>query len=209
MSRSRLPWIVVLPFILMLTGCTPSGTQGVGQAKQTPPVNRPTATVTHIISSPTLAPAPHNCPTSNPPRQVISSNLSAVVGTSPVWATWPPGPSIYRMSPASISSSSYVSGYGWEMMKVVWEVGPSYTHSVTISGYERSAHTPLFIQIGGNGTPTANAVLNPLHPDHPTSAVGNNWAEWGSYIVVPKAGCYSLKVSWPTGHWSVNFAFGA
>jgi hypothetical protein len=95
------------------------------------------------------------------------------------------------------------------MMKVIWEVGPNYTHSVIISGYEQFDHTPLFIQIGGNSIPTEHAVLNPLHPDHPISAVGSQWAEWGSYIVVPKAGCYSLEVSWLTGHWTTIFAFGA
>jgi hypothetical protein len=66
----------------------------------------------------------------------------------------------------------------------------------------------VLIQLGGDD-PTAQAVLDPRHPGHPISAIGVSWAEWGSYIVVPKAGCYSLEVSWPTGHWIVTFAFGA
>jgi len=57
--------------------------------------------------------------------------------------------------------------------------------------------------------PTADAVLDPQHPDHPVSVVGEGWAEWGTLFVVPKAGCYVVEVSWSTGHWSVTFAAGA
>lgn len=94
------------------------------------------------------------------------------------------------------------------MMKVVWELGPNYTQTITIHGQELSDHTPALIQFGGDD-PTTHAVLDPQHPGHPWSVIGDGWAEWGSYIVVPKAGCYPLEVSWATGHWAVIFAFGA
>ena len=53
------------------------------------------------------------------------------------------------------------------------------------------------------------AELDPQHPDHPVSVVGEGWAEWGTLFVVPKAGCYVVEVSWAAGHWSVTFAAGA
>lgn len=209
-SRRQLVGSVML-LLLLLTSCAPPGSPAAGQVKKTPPTrgspSLPMAAVTPV--TPMLGRVPQNCPTSRAHRQVISPNLSAVIGTSPVWATWAPGPSVYREPSISQYLSSYDSPYGWEMTKVIWEVRPNYMRPITISGDERFDHTPLLIQLGGDGTPTQHAVLDSLHPDHPISVVGDKWAEWGSYIVAPKAGCYSLDVAWATGHWMVTFAFGA
>lgn len=117
-----------------------------------------------------------------------------------------PGPTVFREVPSDIPSN-YDPRYGWPISKVVWEVGPNYTHTITICGYELSDHTPVLIEF--DDKPMANAVLDPHHPSHPISALGDGWAEWGSYLVLSKAGCYALDVSWPTGHWTVRFAFGA
>jgi len=51
-------------------------------------------------------------------------------------------------------------------------------------------------------------VLDPQHPDHPGSAVGVDYAEWGSYIYIPTAGCYALEATWSGGHWRILFAAG-
>jgi hypothetical protein len=80
--------------------------------------------------------------------------------------------------------------------------------TITIRGYEVFNHAPLLIQLGGDD-PTSQTALDPRHPDHPVSVLGAGWAEWGSYLVVPAAGCYLLEVSWPTGRWAVTFALGA
>ncbi len=205
-SRSIHKCIIMLAaFLLLLTGCTSPSTQNVAS-----PTNVPTATSTPIPSIPTVGPVPRTCPISNPTHHVISAQLSPVIGSTPVWATWIPGPSVYREGPVTSSNppTNYDPAYGWEMTKVIWEVGPTYTQTITIHGHEISDQTPVLIQLGGDD-PTAQAVLDPRHPGHPISAIGVSWAEWGSYIVVPKAGCYSLEVSWPTGHWTVTFAFGA
>lgn len=94
------------------------------------------------------------------------------------------------------------------MTKSVWEVGPNYGQPVTVQGHNLGDGKPLYIQTEED-TPTTRAVLDPAHPGHPASNVGDAWAEWGSYIVVPEAGCYTLDVSWATGHWSITFAAGA
>jgi len=93
------------------------------------------------------------------------------------------------------------------MTKVVWEVGPNYRRLITLRGHNLFDQTPLLFQFA-EPTPVADEVLDPSNPDHAGSAIGPDWAEWGSYIVVPKAGCYQMDVSWPTGHWSVTFAAG-
>ncbi|MDQ6662633.1 MAG: SRPBCC domain-containing protein [Chloroflexota bacterium] len=200
--------ILLLP--LFLVGCTSTETPHTQSTslKPTPKASAVTALPTSVSSEPKLAPVPRNCPISTPIRRLIFSELSPVIGTSPVWASWPPGPSIFRSPPRSIYPSSYEAPYGWAITKIVWEVGPNYPQSITVRGYDLSDQTPLMIQLLDN-TPTVDTVLDPQHPDHPVSVIGNGWAEWGSYIVVPKAGCYTLDVSWSTGHWDITFAFGA
>jgi hypothetical protein len=128
-----------------------------------------------------------------------------------VWSTWPTGPSRFHLvfaSPPLPQNSNYDPRYGWQIVKMIWEVGPNYTYLISVQGHDLFDHTPLLFQFGGD-TPTANAVLDPQHPSHPVSVVGDNYAEWGSVLVVPKAGCYSVQVSWPTGQWAVMFAAGA
>jgi hypothetical protein len=204
MSKHQSTWILVV-VLLMLTGCTSPGTPNGVSVSTRQPTNIPTATSTSIPSIPTVGPAPRTCPISNPTRHSIDG--MGLIGTAPAWAAWPPGPNVFQEGPIT-NSSPYDPGHGWDMTKVVWEVGPNYTQSITIQGQEVSNHTPVSLQFG-NDSPTAQAVLDPQHPSHPRSVLGVGWAEWGSYIVVPKAGCYSLEVSWPTGHWTVTFAFGA
>jgi hypothetical protein len=206
MPRHKSIWLLVT-CLLILASCATSGNQSAVHTGTQQPTGAATTTPTPVPAAPMLGPVPRNCPISTPAYQNISPNLSQVIGTSPVWAAWPPGPNIFHGQPLDPHSNTYEPPYGWEMTKVVWEVGPNYTHSVTVRGYEISDHTPLLIQFLNN-TPTLNGVLDPEHPDHPVSVIGTNWAEWGSYIVVPKAGCYVMEVSWPTGHWSVTFAFG-
>jgi hypothetical protein len=93
------------------------------------------------------------------------------------------------------------------MTKVIWEVGPNYSASVTVRGYDLADNTPLLFQT--ESAPVDPLVLDPHNPSHPASVLGAGWAEWGSYIVVPKAGCYRMVVSWSQGSWSVTFAAGA
>jgi hypothetical protein len=171
----------------------------------------PTPTPTPCVPTPTLippllGPVPQNCPVSNPTPHMSLPGLGPVIGASPVWADWPGGPVIAHLSPTKSESSTYLAPYGWAMLKTIWEVGPNYTHPVTVRGHDLFDHTPLLFQF--DDTPVADAVLDAQHPNHPWSVIGEGWAEWGSDFVVPKAGCYVVDVSWPAGHWSVTFAAG-
>lgn len=208
MLRHKTTYLLVA-FLLLLASCASPGKQGTVAVATSQPTSAPTptATLTPLPPTPALGPVPQHCPVSNPTPHMSLPGLGPVIGASPVWADWPPGgPVIAHLShtPPGI----YEAPYGWAILKTIWEVGPNYTHPVTVRGYELFDHTRLLIQFLNN-PPTADAVLDPQHPDHPVSVVGEGWAEWGSEFVVPKAGCYVVEVSWSTGHWSVTFAAGA
>lgn len=204
--RRLIVWITVA--LILLAGCSGSGTPSVVRSSPQP-TTALTVMPTPPPPVPTLGPVPSNCPVTNAHPQTIFSRLSPVIGTSPVWATWVPGPSRFHIllpSPPYSPNSNYIAPYGWAAGKVIWEVGPDYTNLITLRGHDLFDNTPLLFQF--NAAPTADAVLDPMNPEHPVPAGGPGWAEWGSYIVVPKAGCYQMDVSWPTGHWSVTFAAG-
>jgi hypothetical protein len=199
------PAVFLVAVLFALMSCTAPGTGSKGQSGQEP-TSSPLATASPTSPPPTPGPVPTNCPISNPVRHTVPG-LVPVIGASPVWATWPPGLGIFHLTPQPPYPSTYEAPYGWQMTKLIWEVGPHSTQLVTVRGHDQFDNTPLQIQF--QDPPTAVAVLDPQHPDHPASVVGADWAEWGSYIVVPKAGCNTMEVSWPTGHWEVTFAAGA
>jgi hypothetical protein len=209
MPPSCRPVVLLVAVLFVLTSCALPGSASTVRSS-TAPTSTPTPT--RPTPTPTLAipgPLPQNCPVSTPHPQALFTQLAPVIGASPVWATWPPGPSRYHLvlpSPPYPQNSNYEPGYGWAMAKVVWEVGPNYTHLVTVQGHDLFDHTPLLFQFA-EPTPVADEVLDPQHPNHGPSVV--NYVEWGSYIVAPKAGCYTMQVSWPAGRWAVTFAAGA
>jgi hypothetical protein len=195
--------------MLLLTSCASptSRASASPQPQATVPPTLAASTATPVFT-PLLGQIPAQCPISTTsPQPKFSPDLSPVIGASPVWATWSPGPNRFHLVLPSPYPSTYASPYGWDMSKVVWEVGPNYSEPVTIGGYDVFDHTPLLLQT--DSTPTNPVILDPHHPNHAGSALGLGWAEWGSYIVVPKAGCYRMVVSWPQGSWSVTFAAGA
>lgn len=208
MTSKRLSRLVILIGLwLLLAGCTFSASPSTSTASAPSPTSGVTVIPTLSPTEPSLDPVPQNCPVSNPTPHMNLPGLGPVIGASPVWADWPPGgPVIAHLSHAP---DVYEAPYGWAILKTIWEVGPNYTYRVTVRGYDLfDRHTPLLIQLTDN-PPIANAILDPQHPDHPVSVVGGGWAEWGTLFVVPKAGCYVVEASWPTGHWTVTFAAGA
>jgi hypothetical protein len=210
MQMRRVATIWVSLILLILAGCTSSLFHSPKAARTSIPKSPVPSASSEVSALPTVGPVPPTCPVSTPTRQVISSGLAPVIGHPPVWATWLPGKSVYREGPIPRSHppTNYDPTHGWQITKIVWEVGPDDTQPITIQGQDLFDHTPALIQLEED-VPTAHAVLDPSHPGHPGSAIGEGWAEWGSYLVVPKAGCYALKVSWATGQWTVTFAFGA
>jgi len=130
--------------------------------------------------------------------------MGPVVGGGPVWATLPP---VVHIAP-SISPNGTINGYtayGW-IWKVIWEVGPNYASPIALRVTQSDDQAALWMEV--NGSPTKTPTLDPSHPSHPESALGEDWREWGSYLYIPTAGCYRLKATWPEGSWEVSFAAG-
>jgi hypothetical protein len=190
--HSLLYWLLLM-LLALLAGCSQGGgpTHAVARATRTSVVPTPTYAVNHV-----LGPIPQDCPP-GPTPQSISPNLTDVVGGSPVWLTPVTG----------IPSSVPFTQFGWPD-KVIWEVEPSYTEQIMVHGGSLRDGTQLWIELN-NAHPTTTAVLDPQNPGHDPSVVGNGWAEWGSYIYIPKADCYYLEATWPEGHWYLTFAAGA
>lgn len=202
---SRLSWYAAIVALLaVLASCT----QMPQSSAPTPTLStQQTSTTTLVPISNTLTPTPpplglipRDCSPGPTPRSSLPG-IGPVIGGSKVWATGFNGPH------AEIPIPSYdtYTQHGWTW-KIVWEVGPDYTQPVAIRGGNLRSGTPLWFQITGN--PTTSPVLDPRHPDHPGSTVGTDWAEWGSYVFIPQAGCYYLQASWPGGSWRINFAAG-
>lgn len=212
--------LINLLSLLCLAACTPFGS---ADSQSTP--SQKTGTETAVTTqtwmptqgtspTPTIGPLPPQCPISPPSAHGVFPSLQAVIGATPIWATWPAGANRFHPNLPSPYPSNYLAPYGWQASKIIWEVGPLYTQPVTVEGSDIYDHTPLYLQFGDNDTPTAVTVLDPRHPDHSVSVLGSDWTEWGVYLVIPKAGCYRMEVSWPSGdsqpagHWEITFAEG-
>lgn len=198
MKSRALLWHFVAVWVLLclLTACNSEDSR--------PPV-RVTPTRLPVSPSPTqqaLGSVPTNCPTRPTPRALFPA-LGPVLGEGKVWFGGIDGPHAF----IGFWGNEYTDPYGWTR-KLVWEVGPLPVGQVTIKGENIVTHQVLWFQIGEK-TPSQTPVLDPQHPGHPGSAVGDNWTEWGSYIFIPVAGCYSLSASWPEGHWQFSFAAGS
>jgi hypothetical protein len=196
----RLSWYAAIVALLaILASCTQTPQSS---ATPTPTIStKPTNSATLVPTTPPLGPIPRDCTPGPAPRSSLPG-IGPVIGGSKVWASG------FEGSHATILIRPYDDTYtqhGWSW-KIVWEVGPDYTQLVTIQGGNLRNGMPLWIQVTGN--PATSAVLDPKHPDHPGSSVGIDWAEWGSYVFIPQAGCYYLQASWPGGSWRIDFAAG-
>jgi len=142
------PRFLLMALLLLLASCAEPANQGTVAVATLQPtsVPTPTATPTPVPTEPPLGPVPQHCPVSNPTPHMILSGLGPVIGASPVWADWPSGgPVIAHLSQAP--PGVYEAPYGWAILKTIWEVGPNYTHPVTVRGHDLfDHHTPLLIQ---------------------------------------------------------------
>ena len=167
----------------------------------TPSILPSPAPPTPTPTPPPLGPVPQDCP----PGSLLHPPLNGfgpVLGGGKVWFDGIGGPhAVIQFT----GIDDYTSPYG-HTRKLVWEVGPPPVGLVRIRGENLRTHQPLWFQF--DDTPTTDAVLDPQHPNHPVSVVDISWAEWGSYLFIPAAGCYTLSASWPGGQWRIFFAAG-
>ena len=167
----------------------------------TSPTTIPTF-ITPTITPPPLASLPQHCPSQATPQRTFSA-IGPVVGQSPVWVSGFDVP--LAAIPIPTSNDAYTQ-YGW-VWKLVWEIGPHFAQKVMLHGMNIQTGTLLQFQFL-DGPITTSPMLNPQQPDHPQSAISNDYKEWGSQIYIPVAGCYSLEAAWAGGHWKIIFAAG-
>ena len=102
----------------------------------------------------------------------------------------------------------------WPSTKILWELGPNYQQSATITIRNLTTGQPGYWS-QDNPPPqsvTTALVLDPTHPpaggaiDHGPPEPG--WHEWGSLLYFLSAGCYEAKAAWQGGAWSAIVAAG-
>jgi hypothetical protein len=154
-----------------------------------------------------LAPMPTNCPlTALPGTKVFPKGWggylqdATLIGRSPVWAG------------IGLELHLYIgpqdSHGGWTGTKILWEVGQDLTTLVTVR--VKNLATGASAWWGKGEQPPSYPVLvldsrNEGYHGSPASG----WYEWGSFLYLLTAGCYSMDVSWPGRLWHIVFAAGA
>lgn len=196
---------IFLGFLLVTTACSQTASFP-SHGSASPTVAQPSSTLpptrAATVTPPPLAGVPKNCASGAVPRRVFS-NLGPVVRQAPIWASGFDGP--FAVLRISTSYDTYTQ-YGWTW-KLIWMVGPHFSQKVTLHGVNLHTGAALWFQF--DGPIVSSVVLDPLSPNHPVSAAGEGYAEWGSYIFIPIAGCYALEATWPGGQWRMLFAAGS
>jgi hypothetical protein len=203
--RCFLSQIILFGLLFLMEACsqtapvtsrsTPSAV--VRAATTTPP------TVFPVATPPPLETMPSNC-TPGPILHQIFPRIEPGIGNAPLWVFGFGGTQpVIRIDPRE---DTYMAPYGW-YWKIIWEVGPHFLSMITLRGENARTGAPIWFHLL-NGPIATSAVLDPQHPNHPVPAAGEGYAEWGSAIFIPVAGCYQIKATWPGGQWSFPFAAG-
>ena len=174
--------------------------------EQSTPAPSPSPTPTPLVASAAnVGPVPQTCPPGPTPKDINPSLFGPGVGGSPVWAIGFDGPHATAHLRGIAEDATTAKQYGWEH-KILWEIGPHYTHSVTLRGGSLRNGTLLWFQFGDQA-PTMTPVLDSQHPGTITG-FDAGWAGFPSYLLIPGAGCYYLEARWPGGSWRISFAAG-
>jgi hypothetical protein len=224
--RLLLQAVMLLVLVAIMMGCTQtsppqtSATPTVDSTNLTafaqpyptyPPLPTPTPSQAPVpVPTPprsALAPMPTNCPlTAVPGTKVFPKGWggylqdATLIGRSPVWAGIGLELHLY----------TGIQGYHvvWTGTKILWEVGQDLTQPVVVR--VKSLTTGAAAWWGKGDQPPSDPVLvldsrNEGYHGSPASG----WYEWGSFMYLLTAGCYSMDVSWPGGSWRIVFAAGA
>lgn len=172
-----------------------------------PPLPTPTPSQAPVpIPTPprsALAPMPTNCPlTALPGTKVFPKGWggylqdATLIGRSPVWAGM------------GLELHLWTGGDRWTGTKILWEVGQDLTTTATVRVKNLATGAPAWWGKGSQPPSEPVLVLDGSNEGyHGVPASG--WFEWGSFVYLLTAGCYSMDVSWPSGGWHIVFAAGS
>ncbi len=213
----------LLAMLVIFAACAPPASAPPGSQKVTASPTLAPVPPTSSAARPSpvaglLGPAPENCLTASPPSSFTMADFgggfignATFQGASPAW----------EMGLGMVLSLNQNAGpVPYPQTKVMWVVGPNYSHSVALAGRELSTGAPLWFQIypsnaapitnpDAQSTYTTDALLT-AHASNRGQALNSAgaWDVWGIGIVVLVAGCYELNVSWLGGQWRTVFAAG-
>jgi hypothetical protein len=196
--------VILLGLLFLVVACSQTAPATSGSTPSIVARATPTSPLTLLPTAthPPLEAIPTNC-AHGPTLHPIFPAIGPGIGKAPLWIFGFSGPRpILQISP----QDSYVAPYGWTW-KIIWEVGLHFLSKITLRGENVRTGAPIWFQLL-DGPIESSAVLDPQHPDHPVPAAGEGYAEWGSYIFIPVAGCYQIEAIWPGGQWSFPFAAG-
>lgn len=213
--------LLLLVLLVVLASCSPATNS---TPKHEPVVPTPTLPVpTPTLPVPTPTPSQTVGPVPTPPRSEIaplptSCPLTALPGTKVFpkgWGGFPSNTTLIGRSPVWAGMGLAVQVYTgdqtyhvvWPGTKIIWEVEQDVTPPVTVRVKDLATGTlawwgqgnqppsdPLLVLYGSNGGNHGSPV--------------NGWSEWGSFLYLLTAGCYSMDVTWQGGGWHIVFAAG-
>ncbi len=219
-------WLLLVPLLLVVLASCSSPTASTPQLIATPTIDSAHLTAfaqpyPTYPSLPTSTPSQAPVPLPTPPRSALASMptncpLTAVPGTK----VFPKGWGGYLQDATLIGRSSVWAGMGlqvqvytgntgdpWTGTKILWEVGQDVTTPVTVR--VKNLATGAIAWWGkGSQPPSAPVLVLDGRNEGYHGPAASGWDEWGSFLYVLEAGCYSMDVSWPGGAWHVVFAAG-
>lgn len=215
---TRIRRCCVLPALLLsASSCAPSvpsprsaiSPSATASTVSPSPTPSPTSTP---FGKPLLAAPPLTCPpnrTVGQPERIVATmgNVSLpITAREPVWIeSGPelPGPQLFVNSAAG-SPGQHAFGGKW-----IWEVRDNLVGEVHITSGAIAANISILWYPLDGSAPENTLTLDPRHPDHPVETYAG-YAEWGfGYAIPGSAGCYWIRAAWPSGTWTVVFAFGS
>jgi hypothetical protein len=158
-----------------------------------------------ITPSPTLGPAPQNCPAISQTRGFDFKGAPRVAGSSPVLVIG------FGGSDAVLThfKQARPPELGW-YRRILLLTETNYAGTVRLQGGELRDGTPIWFGMKQqNRGPITSFTIRPV--DASLSNHFGNDQQWGllsATLYIPRAGCYFLTATWPEGRWIVFFAAG-
>jgi hypothetical protein len=206
----------VVTIVLVVLGVSPLRVavlarlgSSIGTRTSTPPAGHPapsSALPPPLVDlpAPPLAAPPANCPAPPAFSTVTVPFFGPAIGFSPIYVVGLHGQPL-TLHLGGPDGRAYTQ-YGW-LAQIVWAMAPGFAAPATISVSRLSDGQALLLTSGPGREPATSAVLQPA-ASAGISTLHAQWNEWLGMLFLPDAGCYTLRVAWPGGGWSIPFAAG-
>lgn len=170
---------------------------------------------TPTLIAPAIGPVPANCPQGSPLVDFDPTAITPGIGGPDVWlvagtfdgAHVPAPRPRATLAIGSLRPSDYTS-LGWPIQVMVL-IKFGFIQPIILTGRDLRTGYSLWLSPDANN-PGSSAEATPtatIDPSQLPSSTGH-WHIWFGVLYLPGAGCDTLRASWPTGGWTINFAAG-